>query len=60
MAELTRRDLIAGTAAIAAAGPLSALDLGALVKESNLELWFEKPAATWTEALPVGNGGLRR
>ncbi len=58
MAELTRRDLIAGTAAIAAAGPLSALDLGALVKESNLELWFEKPAATWTEALPVGNGRL--
>ncbi len=58
MAELTRRDLIAGTAAIAAASPLSALDLGALVKESNLELWFEKPAATWTEALPVGNGRL--
>ncbi len=58
MSDLSRRELIAGGAAIAAAGPLSALDLGALVKEPKLELWFEKPAAAWTEALPVGNGRL--
>jgi len=24
----------------------------------SLELWYKKPAATWTEALPVGNGRL--
>ncbi|MCP5109928.1 MAG: hypothetical protein GY953_03740, partial [bacterium] len=23
-----------------------------------LVLWYEKPAATWNEALPVGNGRL--
>lgn len=28
-------------------------------KEShNLKLWYTKPASTWTEALPVGNGRL--
>lgn len=25
---------------------------------SSLALWYEKPAAKWTEALPVGNGSL--
>lgn len=26
--------------------------------ESNLVLWYEQPAATWEEALPLGNGRL--
>ncbi|HWB28509.1 MAG TPA: glycoside hydrolase family 95 protein [Chitinophagaceae bacterium] len=26
--------------------------------QSNLKLWYTKPAETWTEALPVGNGRL--
>ena len=26
--------------------------------ESNLKLWYEKPASQWVEALPVGNGRL--
>jgi len=26
--------------------------------QSNLKLCYEKPASTWTEALPVGNGRL--
>lgn len=26
--------------------------------QSALKLWYDKPAATWTEALPVGNGRL--
>ncbi|MEO5805217.1 glycoside hydrolase family 95 protein [Devosia sp.] len=25
---------------------------------SDLELWYNKPASTWTEALPIGNGRL--
>lgn len=26
--------------------------------QSNLKLWYTKPAAVWTEALPVGNGRI--
>ncbi|GAB3701957.1 glycoside hydrolase family 95 protein [Spirosoma flavus] len=26
--------------------------------QSNLKLWYNKPAAIWTEALPVGNGRI--
>ena len=26
--------------------------------QTPLKLWYEKPAKTWTEALPVGNGRL--
>ena len=26
--------------------------------QSNLKLWYNKPAKTWTDALPVGNGRL--
>ena len=26
--------------------------------QSNLKLWYNKPATTWTEALPIGNGRL--
>ncbi len=29
-----------------------------LVAQSNLKLWYNQPAAAWTEALPVGNGRL--
>jgi alpha-L-fucosidase 2 len=28
------------------------------VKEPDLKIWFNKPAACWNEALPVGNGRL--
>ena len=30
----------------------------ALAAEPPLRLWYEKPAATWVEALPIGNGRL--
>src|SRR6476619_1472732 len=29
-----------------------------LFAQNNLKLWYNKPAAAWTEALPVGNGRL--
>jgi alpha-L-fucosidase 2 len=28
------------------------------VKSKNLQLWYDKPATQWTQALPVGNGRL--
>jgi alpha-L-fucosidase 2 len=37
---------------------LAALASPALAAEPPLRLWYEKPAATWVEALPVGNGRL--
>src|SRR5688500_13829290 len=27
-------------------------------QSSSLKLWYNKPAAKWTEALPIGNGRL--
>ncbi len=30
--------------------------ISAFSQTENLELWYKKPASTWTEALPVGNG----
>ena len=29
-----------------------------LLAQANLKLWYSQPAATWTEALPVGNGRI--
>ncbi len=31
---------------------------GFAMAQQNLKLWYNKPAAVWTEALPVGNGRL--
>ncbi|QDC40055.1 glycoside hydrolase family 95 protein [Sphingobium fuliginis] len=55
---LSRREtmmaMAAGTAALAAARPADAAP-GA---PHPLTLWYRQPAATWTEALPIGNGRL--
>ncbi|PNQ02466.1 glycoside hydrolase N-terminal domain-containing protein [Sphingobium sp. SA916] len=55
---LSRREtmmaMAAGTAALAAARPADAAP-GA---QHPLTLWYRQPAATWTEALPIGNGRL--
>lgn len=34
------------------------LVVGMMTHDANLRLWYEQPAAAWTEALPVGNGRL--
>lgn len=34
------------------------LGLSAIVTASELKLWYEQPAHTWEEALPLGNGRL--
>ncbi len=46
-----KRALLAAIALATSASALSADDSG-------LRLWYQKPAARWTEALPVGNGRL--
>lgn len=55
---LSRREtmmaMAAGTAALAAARPADA----APAAPHPLTLWYRQPAATWTEALPIGNGRL--
>ena len=52
MSRLTRRDFVAGVSALACIGDAAAQENGGLV------LWFKKPAAQWTDALPIGNGRL--
>lgn len=55
---LSRREtltgLAAGTAALATARPAEA----APRTPGPLTLWYQQPAAKWTEALPIGNGRL--
>ncbi len=31
---------------------------GSIFSQENLTLWYNKPAAVWTEALPIGNGRI--
>ena len=38
--------------------PLLLASAPALAADAPLRLWYEKPAATWVEALPIGNGRL--
>jgi alpha-L-fucosidase 2 len=52
MSQLTRRELLAGAAALACASGVQAQPTGDLL------LWFKKPAEKWTDALPIGNGRL--
>src|SRR5580658_9028455 len=52
MSQLTRRELLAGVAALACASEAQAQT------NSDLVLWFRKPAEKWTDALPIGNGRL--
>ncbi|QKJ30703.1 glycoside hydrolase family 95 protein [Mucilaginibacter mali] len=35
-----------------------ALTVGAVNAQQNLKLWYNKPAANWNEALPIGNGRI--
>ena len=57
---VARRSFLAGTGACVIARPglskTTVRDMGAT--DSDLELWYEKPASKWVEALPLGNGRL--
>ena len=54
---ISRRRFLTETSVAAAALPFTSAILNATPQES-LILWYDKPAAEWTEALPVGNGRL--
>ncbi|HKE60291.1 MAG TPA: glycoside hydrolase family 95 protein [Pyrinomonadaceae bacterium] len=59
--KITRRRFLKQAAVATATLPLAshAVELTALVAPSQpLLLWYDKPAAQWTEALPIGNGRL--
>lgn len=63
MKRLTRRHFLGTTSAVL--GNLSlprrfatALDKSAASAPSDLTLWYDKPAAQWIDALPIGNGRL--
>jgi alpha-L-fucosidase 2 len=55
LAKYTRREFVA---AAASASVLAAQSTPSHEPEDRLSLWFEQPAARWTEALPIGNGRL--
>ena len=55
---LTRRSLMAGAAASAAALRLAGKAAAAPVETRKSRLWYRQPAREWVEALPVGNGRL--
>ncbi len=53
-----RTFLAATTAGLTVGGAAAAPVKRAPAKGAKLELWYEKPALRWVEALPVGNGRL--
>lgn len=46
------------TVTVVCGGALASSPSRAETSESPWKLWYDRPAATWTEALPVGNGRL--
>src|SRR6185295_7423094 len=56
--KLTRRSFLTEAGIAAATLPLAPAILSAAPQDDSLVLWYDKPAAEWTEALPVGNGRL--
>jgi alpha-L-fucosidase 2 len=58
--KITRRKFLAEAGVAAATLPLSSslLNASPSTADDSLLLWYDKPAAEWTEALPVGNGRL--
>ena len=56
MQKITRREFLATTGLAAASIPfVRSVDA---FSSDELLLWYDEPAAEWTDALPVGNGRL--
>lgn len=56
---ITRRELLVTTAALALVSKANAQ--GGVEKDTGAQdvvLWYDKPAARWADAVPVGNGRL--
>ena len=56
--KISRRRFLADAGVAAAAIPLASAIQTTAPEDDALILWYDKPAAEWTEALPVGNGRL--
>lgn len=56
--KITRRRFLTEAGVAAATLPFTPSILNAAPADELLILWYDKPAAEWTEALPVGNGRL--
>src|SRR4051812_27284291 len=54
----TRRVVMGSLSAAAALSLLPRAWSATRGRKSPLTLWYERPAAAWTEALPVGNGRI--
>jgi len=54
---MTRRTVLGAAAGLAAA-PGGALATTEAAPDAATRLWYRQPAATWNEALPIGNGRL--
>jgi hypothetical protein len=57
-APLKRRTFLAASGACALAGTAHAAPAVAKSKNAGLELWYDRPAERWLEALPIGNGRI--
>src|SRR5262245_43689920 len=51
MARVTRREFVAGASAT-----LCVHSAAAQERAHGLTLWYKRPSAKWTDALPIGNG----
>ncbi len=59
MSSFTRRDFIAAAGALSLAARLPAdTASGSTTPSEDLMLWYDKPAAQWVDATPIGNGRL--
>ena len=59
MNPLTRRDFIAASTSLALSQRISAKEAPTNeTSPEDLTLWYDKPAAQWVDALPIGNGRL--
>src|SRR5678815_728845 len=58
--KITRRKFLASAGFAAASFPFATSILNGATASADhpLLLWYDKPAAEWTEALPIGNGRL--
>src|ERR1043165_6375810 len=56
--KITRRRFLADASIATAASTFAPAILNIEPQNDALILWYDKPAAEWTEALPVGNGRL--
>lgn len=59
MDRTTRRDFLAASVALAMPQlPRTETSANERAKQRDLTLWYDKPAAQWVDALPIGNGRL--